>query len=339
MTRLITLCLVLWALPVTAEIQSSAASERLSLDAAVAMALEHNRSMQNARLEVEKADDAVRAARTQRLPTIDVNVMATELLTPVEFTFPRGAFGDFPATGPIPSAEAIISTPRRPNVFLNSRVAQPLSQLFRIGLGVRASETAREVERERVRTQELALVNSVKRLYFAILQTESALEATGQAIALYRELERTVTSQVVQQVALKSDALDVQFRLAQEELSRLTQRNTFASQKEQLNQLLGRDVRVAFEVDRVPEASWLEMNLAAAQARALDGRPDLREARLKMEQAELDWRIKRAEYIPDVSLALSYISPFNIDVLPKNIAALGLQVQWEPFDWGRKAAT
>jgi outer membrane protein TolC len=85
----------------------------------------------------------------------------------------------------------------------------------------------------------LALVADVKRLYFAILQTESALHATGEAIALYRELDRSLDGRVAQKVALESDVLDVRFRLAQQELTRLTSANALEPQKERLNQLSG----------------------------------------------------------------------------------------------------
>src|SRR5262249_42172247 len=63
---------------------------------------------------------------------------------------------------------------------------------------------------------------------------------------------------------------------------------------------------------------------------------DIREARLKVQQAEIDRRSTSAERIPDVSLALSYTSNFNIDALPRNLAAFGIQVKWEPWDWGRR---
>ena len=75
---------------------------------------------------------------------------------------------------------------------------------------------------------------------------------------------------------------------------------------------------------------------AIARARALDNRPDIREARLKVEQADLDRRLAKTERIPDLSFAVSYSSYFNIDVMPTNLATVGLQFKWEPFDWGRK---
>ncbi len=47
--------------------------------------------------------------------------------------------------------------------------------------------------------------------------------------------------------------------------------------------------------------------------------------------------MKKSEYIPDVSAAFTYASPRNFDTfVPKNFAAVGVSVNWEVFDWGRK---
>jgi outer membrane protein TolC len=330
-------CVLALAVPAIAAAQPARASrERLSLDTAIRLAVENNRQLRTARLQVEKADGDVAVARSRRLPSFDTEVTASQLMTPVDFGFPQGAFGTFPGTGPIPAADTVVSVPRRPTIYVSSQVSQPLSQLFRIGLGIRSATAARDIERERVRAQQLSIVNSVKRLYFAILQTESALEANDEAIALYRELDRTLQVRVTQKVALRADAMDVQFRLAQEELTRTTARNTLESQKEQLNQLLGRDVRTTFDVEHVAEISFEEADVDAARTRALETRPDVQEARLKLQQADLDRRLKKADRIPDVSLAVSYSSNFNVDILPANLATFGVNVKWEPFDWGRK---
>jgi outer membrane protein len=315
---------------------SPALTERLTLDAALTLAVENNRQIQTARLEVDKADASLASTRTRRLPIFETEVTASQLLSPVDFAFPQGAFGTFPATGPIPSTDTTISVPRRPTYYVSSEVSQPISQLFQINLGIKSAVTAREIQRERVRAEQLTIVNQVKRLYFSILQTQSALVATEEAIALYRELDRTLQVRVTQKVALRSDSLDVQFRMAQEELARTTRQNALASQKEQLNQLLGRDVRTAFEIADVSAVSLLEVDVAAAQTQALENRPDVRQARLSLQQAELDRRITKADRIPDISLAASYMSNFNISVLPTNLATVGVRLTWEPFDWGRK---
>jgi outer membrane protein len=332
MTRAAVLCCLL-ALAAPA---AAAAQTVLTLERAIAIALENNRQVQSARLQVEKAQADLASARTSRLPSFSTELTTSQLLTPVGFAFPQGAFGDFPGIGPVPATNTTVTVPRRPTVYVESQVSQPLTQLVRIGLNVRSAAASRDIELERARSQELSIANSVKRLYFGILQTESALAATAASIELYRELDRTLQVRVAQQVALRSDALDVQFQLAQEQLAHTTARNTLASQKEQLNSLLGRDVRTAFDVADVAELSLSDVDLDAARSRALDERPDVREARLKVTQAELDRRVTKAERIPDVSLAASYTSNFNIDVLPANLATLGVRVTWEPFDWGRR---
>ena len=310
--------------------------DRLTLDRAIAIAISNNRQIQSARLQVEKTQSDVAIARSRRLPVFETEVMASQLMSPVGFSFPEGAFGEFPGIGPIPAANTTVTVPRQPTLYVTSQVSQPLTQLFRINLGIRSAGAARDIELERTRAQELSIVNNVKRLYFGILQNESSVVATEAAIALYRELDRTLEVRVAQQVALRSDSLDVQLRLAQEELALTTTRNQLASQKEQLNSLLGRDVRTGFEITGVVELSPAALDVDSATARALEQRPDLREARLKLEQADLDRRVKKSERLPDVSLAVAYSSNFNIDVMPTNLATVGFRLTWEPFDWGRR---
>jgi outer membrane protein len=334
MIRIAAHCLL--ALILFTAVPAVAGAERLSLETAVRLAVEHNRQIQSARLQVQKSEDELAIARLRRLPVFDTEISASQLLTPVGFSFPQGAFGDFPGTGPIPSVDTTVNVPRQPTMYVSSQVSQPISQLFKIGLGIKSATASRDIERERARGQQLSTINSVKRIYFAILQTESALAATTDAIALYRELDRTLQTRVAQQVALRSDALDVQYRLAQEELTRTVHQNALASQKEQLNQLLGRDVSLTFDVEEAGTISPLEIDLPAARGHALEQRPDLREARLTLQQAELDRRVTKADRIPEVSLALSYSSNVNIDMLPTNLASAGVRVKWEPFDWGRK---
>ena len=332
------LCLVLTLVPAVAAAQPApvAITQRLTLDRAIQLAVENNRQIQTAALQLQKANEDVEVARTHRLPVFDIQGQAAQLLTPVDFAFPQGAFGEFPGVGPIPATDTDVSVPRQLTYYFSSQVSQPITQLFRIGLGIDSARATSAIEQEHLNAQRLSVTTSVKRLYFAILQSESALDSTEQAIALYRELDRTLEVRVAQKVALRADSLDVRFRLAKEELTRTTYQNTLASQKEQLNQLLGRDVRTDFVVEPVTELSIAEVDVDAARTRALENRPDLREARLKVEQADLDRRLKKADRIPELSVAVSYSSYFNIDVMPTNLATAGLQLKWEPFDWGRK---
>jgi outer membrane protein len=177
----------------------------------------------------------------------------------------------------------------------------------------------------------------VKQTYYGILQTQSALESTQESITSYRELDRVTSDRVVQQVSLKSASLEVKTRLAKAEYEAINLSNELATKKEQLNDLLGRDVRTDFRVNPAPDANGFPADLENARNRALEQRPEIREARLKVKQAEVDRRIKKSEYIPDVSAGFVYMTFRNFDdFIPKNLANAGLVVTWEVFDWGRK---
>jgi outer membrane protein len=314
-----------------------ATGEVLTLDEAISLALSDNRQVKNAQLAVGQADDQLAATRTIRLPKFQFNALAGQQLVAPEFTFTKGVLGNYAGTGPIPNQDVKMTTPRRPTAILFGQVTQPLTQLRRFRLNIKEAALSTDVAREQLRAQEQAVVNNVKRTYYALLQTESALASVRQALAFYRELDRVTGENVAQKVALKADGLEVKTRLAKTETEELTVGNQLATLKEQFNQLLGRNISTEFSVSAAPESLSPEMDVAAARTRALEQRPEIREAGLRVKQAELDRRAKKTEYIPDVSLAVTYASPRNFDAfVPKNFLAAGVSVSWEVFDWGRK---
>ena len=323
----------------TSTAASAQTKTTISLDEAIAIASANNLTLQNAAMQVEKAAHDVAIARTRRMPTFSIESQASQLLAPVHISFPRGAFGDYPGVGPIPSTDATITTPTGMSVYLNAQATQPISQLFKINLNVKASEASLEYEREQVRSSRLALVQNVKRQYYGLLETASALEAVAAKTKLLEEMDRVTATRVSQQVVLRSEALDVRTRLAEAELTRINLRHTLASRKEQFNQLLGRDMRTPFEISPIPEPSRIEADIEAAQTRALDARPDIRQARIRLEQAELARRVSKADRFPELALAVSSVMPVNIDGAPRNISTLAIQAKWDPFDWGRKGRT
>ena len=308
----------------------------LTLEEAVAIAARDNPSVKKASLEIGKSADRLAAARTLRLPSFEFNLLESQTITTLDFKFPKGVFGSYPSTGPIPSENTIVSTPLRPTTFIYARAAQPITQLHRINLGLQLEETRGEAARERLRAERQSVVKEVKRIYYELVSLQSALQASEENIRLYRELDRVVGQYVVEKVALKSESLEVKTQLASEEYTALTLSNALASQKERLNALLERDVQTEFNVSPVADGAAFEIDPAAARARAIETRPELKEARLQIKQAEYDQRIKRSQFIPDVSLAFTYLRIAPVSIIPQNIASFGVSLTWEPFDWGRK---
>ena len=329
---LVLLLLILIRSPVQAQ-QSAPYAESLTLDQAIALALRDNHALKIAELEVDKADDSISAAKTFRLPSLHAYTLFSGNLADNKLEVPNPSANLFPGVGPF----FTLNDRRKPTAVFAASVIEPLTQQYRIGLNIKLEKVSRELAQAKLRQQQNETINNVKKSYYAILQTSSALSSVEEALKSYHELDKVTGDYVIQQAALKADLLAVQTQLAKVEYEQLELSNRLATQKEQLNTLLGRDVDTAFEVTGVPEFSSVETDLAAARKLALEQRPELQQARLAMEQATLDRRIKKSEYIPDVSAGFVYLTPRNYaSVIPKNFANVGVVMSWEFFDWGRK---
>ncbi len=311
--------------------QAAPTPEILTLDQAIILALRENRNIQISVLETEKAQEDLSAQRTHRLPAIQLYMNGGTLLTPVSFTFPANSFGPG-----IPATDTDITTPVRPTGFMMNSIAQPLSQLYKINLGLRSLEYSRDITRQQLRAKQHQVRNQVTRLYYNLAQTQSALDANLKNIEFYTELDRETDQYLLQEVVLKSESMEVKVRLAREQLDNVKLSNELENQQDQMNQLLARDIRQRFRVSPTAVPTLAEFNLTAAQSRALEQRPEMREAELRTKKADYDRREKKAEYIPDLSLTVQQVSFLNYEMLPTYVANAGLLFSWEPFDWGRK---
>ncbi|HEV8135628.1 MAG TPA: TolC family protein [Pyrinomonadaceae bacterium] len=314
-------------------------SHVLTLSQAIAIALKNNREAKNARLDIEKADDKLHAYRTRRLPSFKISSLVSQPLNTIDTTFEKGVFGIYPGNVPVPLQDTIIKSSTNVTALLLGQMTQPITQLRRIGFQIKQQELDVEISQTRLSATEQSLVNEVKRAYYSILQTEGAVRGAEESVKLYHELDRVTGEYVVQQVALKTDLMDVQTRVAKAEYEVLTLNNSLSTQKEQLNHLLGRDVRTEFSVTdpETAQAVMRETDLMEARKRALEQRPEIREARLRLQQANLDKRVKKSERIPDVSLAFNTVTTVNYsNFVPRSATGIGIQVEWEVFDWGRK---
>jgi outer membrane protein TolC len=323
--------------PAWAQPPPPAARNLLTLEEAANTALQDNRQVKNAALEISKSEHMLAAVRTRRWPSLEVIVGENWLLTPQpNFSALGGIPGVLPIPIPITSATNLVSN-RQPTALMTGLMAQPLSQQYRIGLNISMHDVMRDIAREQLRAKRQTVVNDVKRTYFNILQTQSSLESTEEDIKFLRELNRLASRHLKEKTALKSELLDARARLAQEEQHQIVLRNQLATQKEQLNDLMGRNILTEFRVNPVPEATAQENDLEGARTRALQQRPEVREAKLRIRQAEYDRWIKQSEYIPDISFIASYARTINLSPVPENLGFAGFMMTWEPFDWGRKS--
>jgi len=279
-----------------------------------------------AKLDIVKSKWEVAQTKTKRFPAITTYLFASIDITNPTFTFPSDLF-DNQQPQKLKLSDGITGT-------ASVQVAQPLSQLYQIHLAVREQELSTDLATQQYRGQRQSIVASVKQAYYATLQTESALQATQSLVKQYEETDRVATNYLGQESVLKSDSLEAKAKLAQSRYQVVQLRDTLQTQKEQLNELLARDLDTPFRTEQVPPITPAEMDLKTARSTALQQRPEVKEAEIDTQRAEYDRKLSRAKYIPDVGAAIHYLDPINTAFLPQNILSAGLELKWDPFDWG-----
>jgi outer membrane protein TolC len=306
----------------------------LSLSHAIQLALENNRPVNIARLDIVKAKWEVAQTKTKRFPAITTYLFASGDITSPTFNFPVATFGYLKDGTPVPQTDTKISLSHGLTGYASAQIAQPLSQLYQIHLAIREQQLSADLAGEQYNGKRQSLAASVKQAYYAALQTESALDAEQALVKQYEETDRVALQYLAQESVLKSDSLEVKAKLAQARYQIIQLRDTLDTQKEQLNDLLGRDLDIPFRTEPVPPIAPAEMDLKVAQQTAIAQRPEVKEAEIDVSRANYDRKLSRAKYIPDVGAAVHYLDPINTEILPQNILSAGMELKWDPFDWG-----
>ena len=311
--------------------------QTITLSEAVRTAESHDRSIHIAELEREKALREVGVAETHRFPIFSVTALGSQPLTQLGITLERGSLGVYPFDGPIPGETTTLESPLRFGFIGYASVAQPLTQQYKIGLGIELAKVGVDATTEQVRAKRQGVVNEVRRLYYGIAQAESGKTTLRATVDFLRQLHRETSQQVVQRVALQADLLNVKAQLVQAEYELLKMDDPIQTQKEQLNRLMGRPIDAPLEIDVSSIVETEPVSLTDAYAEALASRPEIRLAKVQQRKAQLERRLASAERIPDVSLSLFALRTVNFSsVFPNSVSSVGLQATWDVFDWGRK---
>lgn len=330
-----TALVLLTAVPSPAQSTAADAPSVLTLESAIAEAQQNNREIKISNQNVLYANDEILAARTARYPHFNVQISGSYLLTAVHVHIPEGVFGKI-GTTPVPTANSVITTNPSASALTFIQVVQPLSKLYDVHLNVALLKVGKQLSQEELRQERQEITNSVKSAYYSLLQSQSALGSARENVQALREVDRTTEQYVQQKAALPYQSTGVKVQLAQAELQVTTLEDTIETQKENLNNLMGRDIREDFRLSGVPEAIPEEQDLELARQTALASRTEIRQAQFKVEQAVFSRRLEKAQYIPEIGVQYLFFSPFTVSGLPSNINSLGISLKWDVFDWGQK---
>ena len=312
-----------------------AAGDVLTVEDALSQALANNPVVVNAGLSIEETADQIAATKTRRYPSLNMHVREMRNLESESFEFEQGSLGTV-AGEPVPTRTTRFDTQDGFTTHVTLEAKQPIVGLYKVWLDIDRLTVRQKMDRQDLRAKRQEIARQVKEQYYKILDTQSAKEATQESIDFYQSLVTIVTNKVKQKTALEYDLLNTEAKLAKAEYDALAQRNTELSQKEKLNELMGRDLATPFTVTAQLAAQETPTDMEAARAQALKQRPDAQEARLKLRHAQYDLDLKKAAYLPEVDLTASYSKSVNTTFIPDESAYVGVVARWEFWDWGRR---
>jgi outer membrane protein len=195
----------------------TSSTESLTLDQAIDLALRNNHAIKIAEFGVARAEEDISVAKTSRLPSLHLHTLFSGNLAKNDLRVPNPAANQFPGLGPF----FLLTDERKLSTVFATTAVEPLSQQYRIGLHIKLERLSREMAQAKLRQEQNETIDQVKKTYYVILQTKSALSSVEQTVKSYQELDKVTGDYVVQQVALKADHLVVQTRLARAQYDQL----------------------------------------------------------------------------------------------------------------------
>lgn len=197
-TRLLFVALFIGLAVLTATAQDAPASE-LTLEKAVTIALQKNKDLVTAKLEVERADARVREAYGYAMPAIDFSGRYSRAIEKPVFFLP-----DFSNPGSNRTVPIRIGSDHSIDMTFTARQILFNSAVF---TGVGAAKIYSDAAREMYRAKEIETVTRVRRAFYAALLAAEAAEVMRANLRNAEENFRNVQSLAKQGIVSEYDLL------------------------------------------------------------------------------------------------------------------------------------
>jgi outer membrane protein TolC len=323
--------------PVT-EVQHDAAGMRLTLSAAIQMALEHNRHITLAHLAVNDSEAQKRLAESHYFPVLK-NESAVLHISELEgVKIPAGAIGQT-TTGLLPANTLIIDQGAATSYTSGTGLAQPLTQMFKIRAGVKAANADLNSARIQSDDAENGIVLSVHKLYYGTLIEQMRGLAAQDAVDAATVTEEE-TKRGVEEGKLLTDAeLLSRTDLLDKQQAALVSRLNLDDLTLQLDDALGLPLGTHLILDADSVGIPLELpTRTEAIALLLAKSPTILSARQTVEKAKAGVAAARDEYIPEITGLARYSYQSGLPFFVHNFGTFGAAFTYNLFDGGGREA-
>jgi len=295
----------------------------MTVEEAVALALERNPSLQAARARLQGGQAMASSTGRRLAPAIH---LADEYQHyDSAFIVPMGGGALFPVR-------------KQDTNMFTVAADQPLLGLLHLAADYHGQQEMAEAGAAQVQGAELSLRQAIETLYLRVFEAK-ALEET--ALASERELNdrlEVARAQLATGVLTEADVLRVQVAAANARQQAISAHAQGLVARAGLLAMLGLpadDVGISFaEPKSLLESDQSRPEAAAAQEHALRRRPEILQIRLSLEAGEHQQMARKYALLPEIDLEGAYMRSYGQVILPTNSGFIGLNAKWAIWEWG-----
>jgi outer membrane protein TolC len=296
----------------------------LTLEESVALALEQNRSIRDARLQLLTAERQVKEARGRAMPDISANASFTRNLQPLESLLPAIIFD--PTADPDDFIAVRFGADNNWSSALS--VSQPLFD-YNVFVGLRVAGRFRQLQVEGVRGSAQQAATSTRKAFHEVLLARERFRLTESSVQRLRQTLEETRARNREGLASDYDVLRLEVELGNLEPQLRRASDMREAARRGLSIAMGLDIESSFTplgslreidvatrtaetaesrslVDVVGEPQALAMRYDDLLARALSERSDLRQARINHELSQAQVQATMSDLFPSLSGFYNY---------------------------------
>ncbi|MGV3557787.1 TolC family protein [Larkinella arboricola] len=310
-------------------------SEPLSLQKAVDLALQNNRSLTIKKLQVAEKRAKVREDETRKYPSVTVNSTYQYNVNLGQLVIPQGSFGALPVNQttviPLPNEAKTFNLGEHHTFNAGATAYQPLTQLGKIKTGLAIDQTDVQIsEQEQVKVA-LQIRQGVERLYYGMLITQKQKEEATAKLELAKLKLYDVESALLSGKTIDASKAGLQASIADEEQNLLKLNIQIEDYTADLKHLTGLTADQV-TLEDVDLTAFPTANPEEAKATASKNNVDLKLATLGRDKAELAIKAAQQSYRPDVGLVAGYTYQVGNLLFPTHNPFAGVNFKWNIQD-------
>ena len=199
----------------------------------------------------------------------------------------------------------VINTDRE--VFnLSTTISQPLFAGGSIRSNYRNEKLGVDISKTDVETVKRDIVLQVREGYFNILRAEKFLDVARQTVKQFSAQLEVTKAFFEVGIVPKNDVLQAEVRLANAKQGLVRSENDVVLAKSYFNSLLRKEIEAPLQVIDILGYSPFSLRFEDSLNEALEKRPEIRTANLKIEQAKEGVKIAKSGFFPTINLSGNY---------------------------------